>query len=440
MRKILCLAALLAVSVGCAHATLPTSEVATATTTIAASPIALPAPKLLGSLGSKTLPALRDTALVARLSIDANADQPVVRPPLNVALCIDTSGSMEGKAIDDARKAALAFLDGLRPGDGFSVVTFDQTARVVVPASRVGTTDLKKVRASIEQIKAQGTTAMTEGLALAIQQVRSFYDPSRVNRVVLVSDGVPNDATALRNLAAQAAASNISVSTMGLGLDYDELLMGDLAQTGGGRFKYIDDSSKIATVLEQELSRISRVSARNASLQITPGPGVTIDSVVGLQMTRLGGNAVQVYLGDVSLGSKRDVYLRMHVHGRRDGSTLEIADATLSFLTSDGRSESVHVFLGAHASSDDAVVSKDRDEDVDRGAKQAQQAADAIEAIRRARETDKGAGGAKVPISPPPPPPRPNAGLQAPTTAPLPATPAEIKRDHADAMRTIMGD
>jgi Ca-activated chloride channel family protein len=439
MRKFLCIAALL---VGCGHATLPTAQVATSTTLAVGPRVpALPAPKLLGALGQKTLPALRDTAVVVRLSIDANADQPVARPPLNVALCIDTSGSMEGKAIDDARKAALAFLDGLKPGDGFSVVTFDQTARVVVPATRVGVADLAKIRASIGQIRAEGTTAMTEGLSLAIQQVRSFYDPSRVNRVVLVSDGVPNDATPLRNMAAQAAASNISVSTMGLGLDYDELLMGDLAQTGGGRFKYIDDSSKIASVLEQELSRISRVSARNASLQITPGPGVTIDAAVGLQMSRLGGNAVQVYLGDVSLGTKRDVYLRMHVHGRRDGSTVEIADATLSFLTSDGRSQQAHVFLGAHASSDDAVVGKDRDEAVDRGAKQAQQAADAIEAIRRARETDKGTAGGRV-ISPPPPlQPRPvHSSTPPPATAPLPATPAELKRDHAAAMRTIMGD
>ncbi|HSQ64302.1 MAG TPA: VWA domain-containing protein [Polyangiaceae bacterium] len=426
MRKLLCLAALV---VGCGHATLPTAQIATSTgVSIAASPQvpALPAPRLVGALGQKTLPALRDTALVVRFSVDANARQPVARPPLNVALCIDTSGSMEGKAIDDARKAALAFLDGLKPGDGFSVVTFDQTARVVVPATRVGVADMKKIRASIEQIQAQGTTAMTEGLALAIQQVRGFYDASRVNRVVLVSDGVPNDAAQLRTLATQAAASNISVSTMGLGLDYDELLMGDLAQAGGGRFKYIDDSSKIATVLEQELSRISRVSARNASLLITPGPGVTIDSAVGLQMARLGGNAVQVYLGDVSLGTTRDVYLRVHVHGRRDGSAVEIADATLSFLTSDGRSEQAHVFLGAHASSDDAVVGKDRDEDVDRGAKQAQQAADAIEAIRRARDTDKA---------------RPVHSLSPPpANAPLPASPAEIKRDHAAAFRTLMGD
>ncbi len=440
MRKFLCLVALLAAA-GCSH-TLPVTQVTTSTA-LAASPRvpALPAPKLLGAIGNRTLPALRDTALVARLSIDANTDEPVARPPLNVALCIDTSGSMEGKPIDDARKAALAFLDGLRPGDGFSVVTFDQSARVIVPATRVGAADMKKIRADISKIQAQGTTAMAEGLAYAIQQVRSFYDPARVNRVVLVGDGVPNDATQLRTMAAQAAASNISISTMGLGLDYDELLMGDLAQTGGGRFKYIDDSSKIAGVLEQELSRISRVAARNATLQITPGPGVTIDSAVGLQMSRVGTNVVQIYLGDISLGSKRDVFLRMHARARRDGSTVEIADATLSFLTSDGRSEQVHLFLGAHASNDDAIVSKDRDEEVERGAKQAQQAADSIEAIRRARETDRGtgAGGAGGRV-PPPIPQKPNALDRPPATAPVSASPAELKRDHADAMRTLIGD
>lgn len=272
-------------------------------------------------------------------------------------------------------------------------------------------------------MRAEGTTAMTDGLRLAIQEVRTLFDPTRVNRVVLVSDGVPNDPSQLRTLAQQAQAGGISISAMGLGVDYDEILMGDLAQTAGGRFKYIDDSSKIASYLGDELTRMSRVSARNATLVISPGPGVTIDSVIGLQMTPLGNGSVQVYLGDVSLGSRRDVFIKLRAHGRRDGAPVELADTTLRWIGSDNTTHDDHFFFGAHATVDDDAIAKNRDDGVERAAKEAQQAADAIEAIRRARETDK-------------------PGLQRPkppvSAAPV-AMPEDMKRDHARAMSTLFG-
>jgi hypothetical protein len=167
--------------------------------------VALPGPHVDGALGAKMVPALRDSVVTARLSIDSRVDANTPRPALNVALCIDTSGSMEGKAIEDAKKAALSFLSGIKPGDGFSLVTFDTTAHVVVPATHMtDSTDLASIRAAIGGIRAQGTTAMMEGLSSAIQQVRALYDATRVNRVVLVSDGVPNDPSQLRALAQQA--------------------------------------------------------------------------------------------------------------------------------------------------------------------------------------------------------------------------------------------
>ncbi|HEY1957808.1 MAG TPA: VWA domain-containing protein [Polyangiaceae bacterium] len=385
---------------------------------------ALPGPQLDGALASTTLPAIRDSVVTARLSIDSHADSRTPRPALNVALCLDTSGSMEGKAIEDARAAALSFLAGIHPGDGFSLVTFDSTVRVVVPPTHLEkTTDLEPIRAAIRSIRAQGTTDMADGLRAAIQNVQALYDGSRVNRVVLVSDGVPNDGSQLRALAQQAQQAGISLSAMGLGLDYDEILMGDLAQTGGGRFKYIDDSSKIASYLSDELTRISRVSARSATLEIEPGPGVVVESIVGLPTSPTGRGGLLASLGDISLGSHRDVFFRMRAHGRRDGAAVELADATLRYVGSDGATHEEHLFFGAHASASDDDVAKSKNDDVERGALAAQKAADAIEAIRKAHDTDlvrrAPANGAVMPA---------------------PVAPAVMKREHAAAMRTLLGD
>lgn len=433
MRKLIlaCLAALSLGAASCAH-TATSGEVTIAHTVMAA---ALPGPHVDGALATKMVPALRDSFVTAKLSIDSRIDARTPRPALNVALCLDTSGSMEGKAIDDARKAALSFLAGIKPGDGFSLVTFDSSAHVVVPPTHMtDATDLAPIRAAINAIKAQGTTAMEAGLTTAISEVQSLFDPTRVNRVVLVTDGVPNDATRLRALAQRAQASGIGISAMGLGVDYDEILMGDLAQVGGGRFHYIDDSSKIASFLSEELARISRISARSASLEIAPGPGVSVEGVIGLQATPTGAGTFQVQLGDVSLGSHRDVYIKLRAHGRRDGAVVELADVTLRYLASDGSAHEEHFFFGAHATVDDAEVAKSRDETVEHGAKEAQQAADAIEAIRRAHETDK-----------PPPGVGRGVGSGAHTMSPAPASPSPVeadvtKREHARAMQTILGD
>jgi len=411
----------------CTHA-----QTTTITTGHALLATALPGPHVDGAISTRMVPALRDSVVTARLSIDSKIDASTPRPSLNVALCIDTSGSMEGKAIDDARKAALSFLGGIKPGDGFSLVTFDTHARVVVPATRMtDETDLAPIRKAISEIKATGTTAMAEGLTTAIAQVRQLYDATRVNRVVLVSDGVPNEGGALRTLVQQAQQYGVSVSAMGLGVDYDEILMGDLAQLGGGRFKYIDDSSKITAYLGDELTRITRVSARSASLEISPGPGVTVESVIGLQASPNGRGGVVVYLGDVSLGSHRDIFFRLRAHGRRDGAPVELADATLRWVGTDGASHDEHFFYGAHATLDEDVLSKNRDDAVDKGAKDAQAAADAIEAIRKAQQTDKT----------PPNTGRGGGGMMKPTQpAPMSSAPDVTKRDHDRAMQTLYGE
>lgn len=420
----------------CAH-TENTTTVTPAQALVAA---ALPGPLIEGELAAGTLPANRDSVVVARLAIDSHVDAHTPRPSLNVALCLDTSGSMEGKAIEDARAAALSVLAGVRPGDGFSFVTFDSTVHsVVAPMHVQSTTDLAPIRAAIRAIRAQGTTDMEDGLRAAIQNVRSLYDGTRVNRVVLVSDGVPNDPTQLRALAQQAQQSGISISAMGLGVDYDELLMGDLAQTGGGRFKYIDDSSKIAAYLDEELTRISRVSARSATLVIAPGPGVTVDAVIGLPTSPLGRGMVQAYLGDISLGSHRNVFFRLRTHGRRDGAPVELADVTLRYVGSDNTAHEEHFFFGAHASASDDVVAKSHNESVERGAAEAQKAAEVIEAIRKAHESDRNA------LRSPPPPPMNHGGAgggaRMPTALPLPSPAPEVtKHEHAAAMQTLLGD
>ncbi len=239
-----------------------------------------------GALGNRFVPAAQRSDVVARIHISVPSTATLARPPMNVSLVIDTSGSMEGRAIDDARAASLALLDTLRDGDRFSVVTFDTRAAVLVPSVALDHDTRLDARQRIGQIAARGTTAMAEGLRLGVVEVMRHHNPAGINRVVLLGDGVPNDRAGIEETAASAGAHGVTITALGLGLDYDETLMGAVASRSGGRFHYVADSSAVAAVFRDEVLRMERVIARNAVATLIPGPGVEVEGVVGLEATR----------------------------------------------------------------------------------------------------------------------------------------------------------
>lgn len=340
-----------------------------------------------GALGNRFLPAGQRSDVVARLRIGTRAIDPSRRPRVNVALVVDTSGSMEGRAMDDARAASLSMVDALGNGDRLAVITFDAQARVLVPSTELDDGERATARTRIRAMEARGTTDLAGGLRLGLLEVANHFRADGINRVVLLSDGVPNDRTSLDAMARSAASNGITITTLGLGNDYDETVMAQLAQTSGGRFHYVQDSAQVAAMFREEVLRMQRVIARNAVALITAGPDIEIQGVVGQQGTR-NGNVVQVPLGDITEGETRDLVVRLSAPGRRNDASVEILDAVLTFndaMESAGSCER-RAFLGARATSDDARRRSGRDEEVERVAAQAQLAAGTIEAIRDARE------------------------------------------------------
>ena len=208
------------------------------------------------------------------------------RPPVHLALVIDTSGSMTGDAIAHARDAALELLDELDDGDRLAVVAFHSHAQLLVPSTEISATSKDAIADELRTMKATGTTDMAGGMAMALQQLASHPVPEGISRMVLLSDGVPNDATPIMNLASNAQSQHIAITALGLGVEYDETLLANLAKQSGGSFHYIEDSSRIAQVFQDEVVRIERVVAQGMQLHLMPGPGVTVTEVIGHHRTR----------------------------------------------------------------------------------------------------------------------------------------------------------
>src|SRR5262245_22159992 len=192
----------------------------------------------------------------------------------------------------------------MSPRDHLAVVTFDSTAQVVIPSTELTPAARAGALDKIDALRARGTTDMADGLALALQQVAQGRVANSIDRIVLLGDGVPNDPAPLPALVEQARGARVSITTLGLGIDFDEGLLGKMAMDTGGVYRFVDKPELVADVFDHELTRMQTVVGRNLYLQLQPGPGVTIDEKPGLGGT---GPARYAMLGDLASGETRDV-------------------------------------------------------------------------------------------------------------------------------------
>ena len=111
--------------------------------------------------------------------------------PLNLALVIDTSGSMaqEGK-LAMVKTALHRMLDRLRPGDRFALISYNSTSRVCLPSEAVE--DMQRARQVIDALQPGGSTNIAAGLAEGYRQIHSHFNATGINRVFLLSDGLAN--------------------------------------------------------------------------------------------------------------------------------------------------------------------------------------------------------------------------------------------------------
>ncbi len=266
--------------------------------------------------------------LAVRIRVAAAKLPPGDRPPLNLALVLDTSGSMEGAAIEAEKRAARELVERLTPRDRVSLVVFHSAAEVLVGATPVSDAARKQLALAIDGIAARGTTDMASGLALGLQQAQAGRVHGSIDRVVLLGDGVPNDPTPIPGLVAQAVAQHLSITTLGLGIEFDDALLGKIASDTGGRYHYLDQPDQVAAVFEDELLQMRQVIGKNLTLNLVAGPGVILEPMGGFQPM---GNGLYAVLGDLTAGEIRDVVIPLRVAGRRAGATVELLDATLTF-------------------------------------------------------------------------------------------------------------
>lgn len=188
--------------------------------------------------------------------------------PLNVCFVVDKSGSMHGDdRIEQLKKSLLKFVNQLQANDIVSIVVFNQSATVAIPAQKVG--DKKKILDVIHAIAADGGTYIKDALSLGFIEISKNLSPKMINRLVLLTDGY--DSSVPEELVAEAKKyiqKGMELSAIGVGVDYNFALLSQLASAGGGLMHLAGDSQGIENAFQHELESILYPMAKNAKLEV----------------------------------------------------------------------------------------------------------------------------------------------------------------------------
>lgn len=256
-----------------------------------------------------------------------------LRPPVNIALVIDKSGSMSGDKIAKAREAALEAVNRLGPDDIVALVVYDTHVRTLIPAQRVG--DGHRLRNAICEIEAGGNTALHGGVTRGAAEVRRHMEDSRyVNRVILLSDGLanvgPSSPEELGRLGASLVKEGISVSTIGLGLGFNEDLMTRLAERSDGNTYFVEHSSDLPRIFAAELGSVLSVVARRIIIDIEFPDGVRPLCFVGRDGV-IRGQKAELTLNQLYGGQEKFALVEVEISPVKHGTEREIARARVTY-------------------------------------------------------------------------------------------------------------
>jgi Ca-activated chloride channel family protein len=275
---------------------------------------------------------------VGYLLVEAQPAMPPGRPtPLNFCLVLDHSGSMQGAKLNNMKAATRRVIEMLTPEDIVSLVIFDDTVNVVLPATQA--TDKTALIGQVDTITEAGGTAMSLGLQAGQAELYKHLGPDRLSHMLLLTDGQTwGDEDTCRTIARSLGDLGVHVTALGLGDEWNEQLLDDLANATSGTSDYIADPATIDSFFQHAVQVAQGTAVQDSRLLLRLVQGVTPRAVyratpiiANLGYQPIGDSEVAVKLGDLSYGSGSSILIELLISKHTAGS-FRLAQAELRFI------------------------------------------------------------------------------------------------------------
>jgi Ca-activated chloride channel family protein len=307
------------------------------------------------------------------------------RRAVNVAFVLDRSGSMSGEnKFYLARQAVEKALSMLRPEDRFSLVVYDDRIDVLARSTNATSRAIRNALDALSAIDPRGSTDLFSGWMNGCEQVAEFVQEENVSRVLLLTDGLANHGITNRaelvRHASELRHRNVSTSTFGVGADFDERLLRDMAHEGGGNFYFLENARQIPDLMTSELGEALEVVMPRAVVEIEIPRGGDAE-VLNRFRSSIGDNMLRVELGDLVSAQEVEVLVRLNFTRGEDGSRVSVRAHLMSGASAPTRSNEIEWTYAGHADNN----RQPRDREVDRRVAEiyaARARADATEANR----------------------------------------------------------
>ncbi len=289
--------------------------------------------ELRAELGSPVIEAGRKQTTFLKIALTGfKLDNESDRTPANIAIVLDKSGSMAGEKLESAKQAARMAVSLLNENDIISIVSYDSTVNVLVPATKVS--DKKSINRAIDRMRSNGKTALFAGVSKGAAEIRKFLDKDRVNRVILLSDGQanvgPSSPSQLGDLGASLSKDGITVTTIGLGTGYNEDLMANLAGFSDGNHAFVKDAEDLEQIFKYEFGDVLSVVAQDVEIKIQCRNGIKPIRILGRDGTILG-QTVRTNMSQLYSEQEKFVLIEVEVPAGKAKQQVSLADVSVSY-------------------------------------------------------------------------------------------------------------
>ena len=288
------------------------------------------------------------------------------RVPLNLGVVIDRSGSMyDERRLEFVVEAVKFLADNLSADDKVSIVAFADKAKVIItPEAARDKSAIKRAIDDIDLLEIGGGTQMALGMRAAIDEVKKNLSPDRLNRVLVLTDGQTYEETACIDLV-EKNRDQISFSTMGVGVEFNEKLLQRVSQDSNGKYHFIGDPAEIPNIFEDELQGLRSVSLRNGRIEVTLSQGVQVREAfraspeIYMLGTPLVGEDRKIgyEIGDLQAGVPGSVLLTLVLPPRKPGQ-VRILQSTFHYEVPGGAESTVACDLTVDYTLDRTLTSK----------------------------------------------------------------------------------